>query len=598
MTLIVRYVSHLVVIACLLTTLAATAWSDEAYTLGPDSKLKPDVPRGEVVKLTFDKSKVFPGTTRDVQIYVPQQYSADKPAALMVFQDGNGYASRDGAWRVPNVFDNLIHEGAMPVTIAVFITPGVVPAGNDDAQDRYNRSLEYDAVSDRYAIFIVDEILPMVKATYAITDDPNRRAIAGSSSGAIAAFGVAWHRPDQFRRVFSTIGTFVGLRGGDNYVTMIRKCEPRPLKVFLQDGTGDLNIYGGDWWVGNQDMLSALTWAGYDVEHRWGTEAHNSKHGAAIFPEAMRWLWKDADKSIEQKFSDKHELSKVLVPGEEWTLVSEGHGFAEGPAVSPAGDVYFTSVPNAEVWKIAKDGTVSRLMQDMPGASGLMFDADGNLYAALSRKQQIVKIDPKGTQTVLATDIACNDLVVVPHGIYVTTPKNMEIVYLPHTQSNTPGASTAPRVVSKRIGEDGIEGPNGLITTPDNEFLLVVDAKGRYVWSYRIGPVGSLEFGQPYHFVHSPVDEMRTGGDGATMAADGSLYVASLMGIQVFDQPGRAHGIISPPDTDRVTNVVFGGEQMNVLFATTAGGRVYKRVTKAKGIAPWQSPVKPEKPGL
>jgi len=587
-----------VVLRTLLSLFATvTLHAADDYKLGPDSQVKDGVPKGELVKLTFDQSKVFPGTIREVQIYVPKQYDAAKPAALMLFQDGSGYANREGQWRVPTVFDNLIHEGSMPVTIGVFVTPGVVPSGSDDAQDRFNRSLEYDAVSDRYASFICDEIMPMVTSKYSITDDPNLRGIGGASSGAIAAFGVAWNRPDEFRRVFSTIGTFVGLRGGDNYVTLIRKTEPKPIRIFLQDGANDLNIYGGDWWVANQDMLSALTYSGYAVNHVWGDGGHNGEQGGSIFPEAMRWLWKDSDKPIEANVSDRHDLSKVLVKDENWQLVSEGHGFAEGPAVSPSGDVFFTSVPNGEIWKINDSGIASRIRGDMPGVSGLMFDAAGNLYAALSRKQQIVKLDPKGQLTVLADQVSCNDLVVVPHGIYFTDPKNSQIVYVSLTENKSSGSEIS-RVVAKRQNDDGIEGPNGLITTPDNRFLLVVDSKGRYVWSYKIAKDGSLEYGQPYHFVHSPVDEMKTGGDGATMTDNGFLYVASTMGVQVFDQPGRCHGIIAPPDNDRVTNVVFGGKEMNVLYATTAGGKVYKRVTGAKGVAPWQPPTKPEKPGL
>jgi gluconolactonase len=572
--------------------------SADDYSLGADSQVKPGVPAGEVINLTFDQSKVFPGTTRDVQIYVPKQYDPAKPAALMLFQDGKGYASRQGAWRVPTVFDNLIHEGAMPVTIGVFVTPGVVPSGSADAQDRFNRSLEYDAVSDRYSRFIVDEILPLITSQYSISDDPNLRAIGGSSSGAIAAFGVAWHRPDQFRRVFSTIGTYVGLRDGDSYVTMIRKSEPKPLKVFFQDGSNDLNIYGGDWWIANQDMLSALKFSGYDVEHRWGDGGHNGKHGGSIFPEAMRWLWKDSDTPIEVTIPKGHKLSDILVKGESWQLISEGHGFAEGPAVSPSGDVYFTSVPNGEIWKVNAQGNAAKSFDNLPGVSGLMFDAKGNLYAALSRAQQIVRIDPQGQRSVLAENVTCNDLVVIPQGLYFTDPKNMQILFLPFAKADADNAALIPRVVSKRENEDAIEGPNGLITTPDNRFLLVVDSKGHYVWSYRIANDGSLEYGQPYHFVHAPVDEMRTGGDGATMTEKGMLYVASLMGVQVFDQPGRCNGIIAPPDSDRVTNVVFAGQKMNELYATTSGGKVYRRMTAAKGIAPWMPPTKPEKPGL
>ncbi len=582
--------------ACLLLALlgCGRAIAAEKYELGPDSQQQPGVPRGQVVELTLEQSEIYPGTTREVQVYVPAQYDPATPAALMVFQDGKGYANRNGAWRVPTVFDNLIHQGAMPVTIGVFVTPGVVPSGHDDAMDRFNRSLEYDAVSDRYARFLVDELLPLVRQQYSITDDPNLRGIAGSSSGAIAAFGAAWHRPDQFRRVFSTIGTYVGLRGGDVYPTLIRKTQPKPLKVFLQDGSNDLNIYGGDWWVANQAMLSALQWAGYEVEHRWGDGGHNAEHGGAIFPEAMRWLWADAAQPIKTPLSERHALAKVLDAGAEWELVSQGHTFTEGPAVAPDGDVYFTDVPAGELWRVAADGKPQRLMGGLPGISGLMFDAQGRLYGVLSRKQQVVRIDLKSQAVTVLAETSCNDLTVLPHGIYVTDPKNRQVVYVALDESGNSrlGEGQSPRVVASDI-----DGPNGLITTPDNRFLLVADSQGRYVWSYLIAEDGSLLHGQPYHHVHMPTDETKTGADGATMARDGFLYLATSMGVQIFDQPGRCHAIIPSPPGERMSNLVFAGPQMNLLYATI-GGKLYRMPTKVTGIAPWQTPVKPEKPRL
>ncbi len=249
-----------------------SAAADESYPVHPDAKHVAGVPQGVVTQHHLAQSKVFPGTQRDYFIYVPAQYTADQPAALMVFQDGKNYVGKNGQWRVPTVFDNLIHQGKMPVTIGLFINPGVVPGSvvpgsvvpaSDDSQDRFNRSFEYDTVSDRYSQFIVNEMLPIVRERYSITDDPNLRGIAGSSSGAIAAFGVAWNRPDQFRRVFSTVGTFVGLRGGNEYPTLIRKSEPKPIRVFLQDGRNDLDIYGGSWW--NVRPCNAVTCDGLRI---------------------------------------------------------------------------------------------------------------------------------------------------------------------------------------------------------------------------------------------------------------------------------------------------------------------------------------------
>ena len=217
-----------------------------------------DVPQGEVTKHAFESSKIFPGTYRDYWIYIPKQYEPAKPACLWVCQDGVQY-------NAPKVFDTLIASKEMPITIGVFITPGRVKSGKPEALDRFNRSFEYDGLGDAYARFLIEELLPDVEKKTAkdgrpikLSRDPNDRAIAGASSGAICAFTVAWERPDSFHRVFSAIGTYVGLRGGNVYPTLIRKTEPKPLRVFLQDGNKDLNIYGGDWWMANQEMERAL----------------------------------------------------------------------------------------------------------------------------------------------------------------------------------------------------------------------------------------------------------------------------------------------------------------------------------------------------
>ena len=309
-----------------------TVVADEAYPRHPDSIRREGVQPGRIERFTLDGSSRFPGTTREVAIYIPAAYRESDPAAVMIFQDGLKYVRENSGWHLPEVFDNLIDEGAMPTTVAVCVMPGEVDAGNN-GRDRYNRSFEYDSVSSRYADFIIEELLPPVRERVRITDDPNLTAIGGSSSGAIAAFGVAWHRPDRVRRVFSTIGTYVGLRGGDAYPTLIRKSEPKPIRVFLQDGRNDLDIYGGDWFTANLDMLSALQWGGYETEHIWGEGGHNGKHGGAIFPDALRWLWKDTTKPVEAPPIANHpEWSKWLVPGEAWRSVEfEGSGQPSEP---------------------------------------------------------------------------------------------------------------------------------------------------------------------------------------------------------------------------------------------------------------------------
>jgi gluconolactonase len=397
-----------------LATLAAapTMLAADEYVLGPDSQRQPGVPKGTVTQHQWT-SKIFPGTVRDYWVYVPAQYDAAKPACLMVFQDGAGFVKEDGAIRAPVVFDNLIHKREMPVTIGVFINPGVLPANSDNALPRYNRSFEYDALGERYARFLLDEILPEVAKQYNLSRDPNDRAIGGSSSGAICAFTVAWNRPDAFRRVLSWVGSYSNLRGGDIYPNLIRKTEPKPLRMFLQDGRNDLNIFAGSWYLANQTMASALEYAGYDVQFVAGTEAHNSKHGAAILPDSLRWLWRDYPKPVEKSKGGKGErqfVALILDPDSEWQAVSEGHKFTEGPAVDRQGNVFFTDIPNNRIHRIGLDGKVTVFKEDTGGANGLMFGPDGRLYACQDGRKRIVAYAMDGSESVLAEDVRSNDL--------------------------------------------------------------------------------------------------------------------------------------------------------------------------------------------
>jgi enterochelin esterase family protein len=263
------------------------------YKLGPLSQENPAVPKGKVTQMPVHESKIYPGTKRDWWIYVPAQYSAEKPANLMIFQDGHDYVGLKGAWRVPTVFDNLIAGGEMKPTIAVFITPGHMGDSKPPSPwKNNNRGKEYNTLGDSYARFLLTEILPLVEKDYKLTSDPEGWAIGGASSGAICAFTVAWERPDKFRKVFSTIGSYVDLAGGHVYPSLIRLNEHKPLRIYLQDGSSDLDNPYGNWPIANRQMAAALAFMKYDYTFVFGDGAHNSKHGSSVFPEAMKWLWR------------------------------------------------------------------------------------------------------------------------------------------------------------------------------------------------------------------------------------------------------------------------------------------------------------------
>lgn len=545
----------------------------------------PVVPKGTLTKHHFAESRIFPGTEREYFVYVPAQYKPEgDPPCLMVFQDGGGYCQDNGGSKAHLVFDQLIASGEMPVTVGLFINPGVVLAPNENAEARYNRSFEYDGMGDLYARFLIEEMIPLLEKEHGVkvSDDPNNRGICGASSGAIAAFTAAWERPDAFRRVYSMVGTYVGLRGGNEYPTLIRKTEPKPLRVFLEDGSNDLNIYGGDWWMANQTMERALVWAGYEVTHKWGEGQHSHEGGAAIFPDAMRWLWKDWPAKVATHLDKRVSRAYFLEDGKGWELVSEGHEFTEGPALNAAGDLFFTDIPRSQILKVAADGTKSVFAKDTGRANGLAFGPDGKLYGCATAKNAIVAYDPQGAPEVVVEGVAANDLVVTHEGvIYCTEPKS----------------HTVWRIKSgeKEVIDADAKGCNGVILSPDQTLLYVTDFGGRFVNSYCIGNDGKVTNKQAYFHMHASANEAGAQLDGMAVSKDGWLLVATGMGVQICDQPGRVNFIIPQPGGERhPSNVAFHGK---TLYAT-CGGKVFKRQLKIEGARTWEAPVKPPKPGL
>jgi sugar lactone lactonase YvrE/enterochelin esterase-like enzyme len=558
-------------------------------TLQPQEKKQPDWPQGDLLKFSFADSKVFPGTTRSVTVYVPKQYDGQKPACVHVNQDGVQF-------NAPAVFDELIHKKEMPVLIGVFVTPGVVPAAaGDKALPRYNRSYEYDGLGDAYARFVLDELLPAVEKQKTrdgreikLSRDGNDRSIAGSSSGAICAFTAAWERSDAFQRVFSAVGTYVGLRGGNVYPTLIRKYEPKQLRVYLQDGKNDLNIYGGDWWMANQEMERSLKFAGYEVEHAWGDGGHDGKHGTQVFPDAMRWLWKDYPKPIAVG-AGSPQMKEILLPGEGWKLVGEGYKFTEGPAANGKGEVFFNDIPDSKTYKIGPDGKPVVYLSDSKKANGQHFGPDGRLYAIATATQQVLAYDVQGKVSVIAEDIRGNDLVVLHDGgLYVTEPSRDPAVVNKVWYVDPKG--------NKKEVDKGLKFPNGVTTSPDQTLLYVAEMQSHWVWSYQIQPDGSLKDKQRYYHIHTPDTADDCGADGMRVDRDGRLYVATRMGVQVCDQAGRVNCIIPTPN-GRCANLCFGGTDFDILYAT-CGDKVFSRKLKVKGYHSFTPPIKPTGPRL
>ncbi|HLQ47000.1 MAG TPA: alpha/beta hydrolase-fold protein, partial [Planctomycetaceae bacterium] len=272
-----KFLSTLVVLAAMISRGRPVIAADDPFPLGPDLQKQAGVPEGKITQHTWT-SKIFEGTTRDYYVYVPAQYDGSQPAAVMVFQDGHTYVNKTGRFRVPIVFDNLIHKNEMPVTIGLFINPGHKGDSKIDSPWKANnRSVEYDTVSDTYSKFLLEEILPEVGHSYRLTDDPDQRAICGISSGGICAWTVAWERPDAFRKVLSHVGSFTNIRGGYVYSALIRKTENKPIRVFLQDGENDADNQFGNWWLANKQMEAALKFKGYEVKFVGDKGGHDDK---------------------------------------------------------------------------------------------------------------------------------------------------------------------------------------------------------------------------------------------------------------------------------------------------------------------------------
>lgn len=263
------------------------------------------VPQGTLSAKLVHRSRIYKGMECNYWIYVPAQYDGRTPAALMVWQDGQNHIRRNGKAKTLNVIDNLIHRGKIPVMITVFVAPGHI--GEEQI-----RSREYDRIDDTYARFLRDELLPEVARKYKIRTDAYSRAIAGVSSGAVCAFNVAWRQPDQFSRVLSLIGSYASIagieQGGHLFPFKVRKGEVRNIRVWLQEGEGDLENEHGSWPLMNLQLANSLKFKGYDFHFSWGSGTHNAAHGYSELPVSLTWLWRGYDPAKTQE---------VFVPDQE-----------------------------------------------------------------------------------------------------------------------------------------------------------------------------------------------------------------------------------------------------------------------------------------
>ena len=562
----------------------------ELYPEDSASIEQPAVPKGEILSFIFENSKAFPGTWREVSVYVPAQYRPNVPACVYINQDGV-------QWKAPTVFDNLIYKKEMPVTIGVFVMHGKVKATKpEEALDRFNRSFEYDGLGDTYAKFILNEILPEVEKlktndgrAIILSKNGNDRAIGGASSGAVCAFTAAWEHPEAFSKVFSAIGTYVGLRGADHYPTLIRKYEPKNIRVYLQDGSNDLNIYGGDWWKANEMMERALIFSGYAVKNVWGEGGHNGKHGTAIFPNAMRWLWKNYPEKISPFTQSKNQfLNDIIIQNQGWELVGEGYNFTEGIMANDKGEVFFQDIPNAKTYKIGLDGKVVPLKLDSKSASGTAFDVRGNRYTVSGITKQVFQYDLNEKEIILTNGINGNDIAITKNGnIYITAPNGSEKsskIYLIRPNGE------------KIVVDEGLKYANGLTFSPDQTQLYITESATHWLWVYQIQADGTLINKQRFGWLHSNDISGNAWADGVKCDRNGKIYVVTNLGIQILDQLGRVNAIIPMP-TGGAANLCFGGKNFDTMYVACID-KVFKRKFNTRGVNTFENPFKPKPTGL
>jgi len=556
-----------------------------AWEPHPDAVTDDKVPQGKIKQMPPWESQIFAGTIRDWSVYVPAQYKADEPAALMIFQDGERMRDTKGRWRIPIVFDNLIARGDMPPTIAVFINPGHDKSKPRNNNKHSNRGYEYDSLGDRYVRFLLEEIILEVQKQYRISDDPEMRAIGGSSSGAICAFTAAWERPDQFRKVYSSVGSFTHLRGGNIYPALVRKTEPKPIRVYMADTSGDIDNAYGSWPWANQRMASALDYMGYDTRFDWAEGyAHNADFGSSRFPDAMKWLWRKEQSTPQYNtqgdLGGDLTLLKLLIPGESWEMVADNLGFADALCADKAGNLYFCDMKAPAVYRIsAADGTRTEIVKE--SVSGLEFNPEQTLlYGCQGAKNRVISIDvASGKVQTVAEGVKPNDLAVTGDGFILITQTGAQQV----TRIN-------PQTGDVDTVDTGITKPNGIALSNDGGTLAVSDYGGEFAWMFRVKQDGSLDAKMPSMTLRLPIDDKgefkfnetppyldTSRGDGMAVDKKGRYYITSSLGVQVFDPTGRPCGLLVKPKPDQpLTTCILAGPDHNTLYIAH-GSEIYSR---------------------
>ncbi len=537
--------------------------------------IKPeDVPPGATKQFTFTQSAIFPGTVREVTVFIPAQYDGSKPACVYVKTDG--YNPREKA-----LMETMIATKEMPVTIGVFVRPGDLPAPMKGTLGRRNRDFEYDAVNDNNVRFLVDELLPYMakELDLKLSTDGNDRCVSGGSSGGIAAFTAAWHRPEAFSRVYAASGSWVAFRGGHEFPTMVRKFEAKPIRAFLTTATHDMENAAGDWFLLDQEMDKALKFSGYDYQFR----IIDGRHVAGYmenWQEAMAYLWRGWPERVKAGPSAPR-AQDVLLPDEPWQQLAEGFKSTRGPACNATGEVFFADTTNNKIHRIDLDGKVSEFVADSGQAHCVTVGADGKLYTISEKSDRVMSYDTAGGGSVVLEGLRGHSILAAPSGgLYVTSNGD---------KPNAPGSVWFIKDGKKTQVDSGLKFATGLACRPDQWLLSVADGHSKWAYSYQINADGTLVNKERFFHLHVADWDDDAGAESVCYALEGQMFVATRSGVQICADDGPTQVILPVPDRSRVTGVCLGGKEMDTLFAF-CGDKIWKRKVKthaAGAFSPW-----------
>ena len=554
----------------------------ETKTYEPPAIKPEDILPGEIKKFTYAESKIFPGTTREVNVFIPKQYDGSKPACVYVKTDGYNPKEKE-------FMERMIATKEIPVTIGVFVRPGEVPAPMKGTLGRRNRDLEYDGVNDDNVRFLVDELLPYVskELNLKLSTDGNDRCMSGGSSGGIAAFVAAWNRPDAFSRVYAASGSFVAFRGGHEFPTMVRKFEAKPIRGYFTTATHDMENCAGDWFLLDQEMDKALKFSGYDYQFR----IIDGRHVAGYmdnWQEAMAYLWKGWPERVKAGPSAPR-AQDVLVPGEGWQLAGQGYGRIKGAACNAAGEVYFSDHRDEKIFRINLDGKANLFVPNTNYEGGITVAADGKVFTVSEETGVVMSYDASGKGSKILDGIPGHSIVAMPDGgLYVAGfGHEGDDKVVTHLSSGVWYVKNG----KKTWVDSGFKHAAGITYRPDQWLLCVADGLSKWGYSYQINADGTLTNKERYFSWHVADWDDDAGAEELCYAQEGQMFAATRTGVQISADDGPTQVILPLPDNSRVTAVCLGGKDLDTLYAFS-GDKIWKRKVKVHATGAWAPWVK------